>query len=373
MKKFLTSIIMGTMIFTSVAFGATVTERSDIELVVNGNIIANENVPIIVNSRTLIPLRDLVTNLGVPDDNEHIVWNGADRTVKISHDNTEINLVIDSDVAKVNGQEVKLDAPAMIYNSRTYVPARFVGEALNKKIGWDNYESKVLVRDMDVYNEVRNVLTKSAEVMKNIKTLKATSDIDMGYEKTGKFMGIKTYTEVDVEKEEAYVNAEVDFMEMTSVSEQYLKKGKYYIKDQSGKWQLAAEGQDFALLLEYTNDFTDIGVKDEIIYDTLSIDNEKTTDEIIVVKNDFNYAGLIQQISATQLQSDVIDQDTREIIDNIKEMNFEYQINKDTGALESLTVHMSIFDKETQDNLELNVVLTVDEFNTKFSVYSPIK
>ena len=84
MKKFLTSLLIGTALFSSVAFGATVTERSDIELVVNGNVVENKNVPIIVNSRTLIPLRDLVTNLGVPNDNEHIIWNSE----KLTHRST---------------------------------------------------------------------------------------------------------------------------------------------------------------------------------------------------------------------------------------------------------------------------------------------
>ena len=38
---------------------------------------------------------------------------------------------------KVNGQEISGDVPAINFNGRTMVPARFVSEALGAEVGWD--------------------------------------------------------------------------------------------------------------------------------------------------------------------------------------------------------------------------------------------
>ena len=58
----------------------------------------------------------------------------------------DIVLTIDSDVALVNGKEVKLDVPAKIENNRTLVPIRFVAEALNCEVIWDEETRKVGIK-----------------------------------------------------------------------------------------------------------------------------------------------------------------------------------------------------------------------------------
>jgi len=373
MKKFLSSVLMGTMILTSVAFAADVTERSDIELIVNGTAIVNENVPIIVNSRTLIPLRDLVTNLGVPDDNEHIIWNGDDRTVTILDEGITIRLTIDSDVATVNGQEMKLDAPAMIYNSRTYIPARFVGEALNKKIGWDNYESKVLVRDMEVYNEVKTILDKSIEVMGNTNKFKGTSNIDMGYVKAGSIMNMKTYLEMDIPEKEIYTVAEAAFLGMVTSSEQYYQNGNYYTLNEAGQWELIATEQPFESLMAYSEDFTNLKIEDQTIYDCFSIDYTKTDDKNIVLKSDLKYIGLLNETSAADIQSQILNDKEKEMIKAVKKLDFEYVIDRNTGCVEEIKMDVVMFDEEAQDDMYLTVTFIVSEHNGSFSVYSPIK
>ncbi|MBR5538353.1 MAG: copper amine oxidase N-terminal domain-containing protein, partial [Clostridia bacterium] len=48
-------------------------------------------------------------------------------------------VVVGSATAKVDGEEVELDSPAYIDegNNRTYLPVRFVAEALGATVGWD--------------------------------------------------------------------------------------------------------------------------------------------------------------------------------------------------------------------------------------------
>lgn len=58
----------------------------------------------------------------------------GNKTVEITKDGTEILLSIDSTTAIVNRVEVELDSLAKIVNERTYVPVRFISEALDANV-----------------------------------------------------------------------------------------------------------------------------------------------------------------------------------------------------------------------------------------------
>lgn len=61
-----------------------------------------------------------------------------------------LELVIDSDKAKLNGKQVSLDAPARIVNGRTMVPIRFISESFGCKVEWDAKEGKVTIIRNDI-------------------------------------------------------------------------------------------------------------------------------------------------------------------------------------------------------------------------------
>ena len=367
MKKLLAGIFIGALLFTSVSMAADVTERQDIQIVVNGGVVDNGNTPIIVNSRTLLPLRDLVTALGVPNDSEHIIWDNEERKVYINSEDTHIELTIDSDIALLNGEEMILDAPAIIYNDFTYIPARFVGEALNKKIGWDSYDSKVLVRDGEMYGEVRQVFADTERIMADVRTLKATAAVDLGYQNSGDVMNIKTYMELDLPKEEVYTVAEAKFADLVSSNEQYFAGGKYYTPNELGVWEETYTDQTFEVLKNYANDFTDFSIKDETLYDIFTIDTEKTNEEVLVLRNDVMYKGLMEELNGTA-QSAI----GAEELGEIKELTFEYYINRATGNVESLIATMVIEDAKANDDMYVKVELEIIEFNTDFTVYNPL-
>jgi len=45
----------------------------------------------------------------------------------------------------IDGKEVSLDVPAFINGARTYVPLRFIGEALGRYVDWDQTERAVYI------------------------------------------------------------------------------------------------------------------------------------------------------------------------------------------------------------------------------------
>ena len=367
MKKFLTSLLIGTALFSSVAFGATVTERSDIELVVNGNVVENKNVPIIVNSRTLIPLRDLVTNLGVPNDNEHIIWNSVERTVVIKKDDTQINLTIDSDIGLVNDKEVKLDAPVMIYNNSTYIPARFVGEALNKKIGWDGYDSKVLVRDMEVYSAVKDKFVLAKDKTKDIQKMKVIIDANMGYHNGEGLFNMVSQLEVDIPKDEMYMATQTNNRGSQSVVEEYWKNGETYSNSEDGMWKVVAKEED--KLRERINILNNIAIKDETLYDSLIINDNRTTEWIVVMENDLIYKGILQQFLDMSLQE--LDNNVVDLNNEIREMDVEYIISKKMGCFRRMR-GTSIMHNETENrDMYINFKISFEEINGDFEVYNP--
>lgn len=89
----------------------------------------------IENGRTMLPVRYVAEALGVSDQN--IVWNGEARTVTIFKDARVVQLTIDNDVMMVNGVPVQMDSAAIIRAGRTFLPVRFVAQALNADIAWD--------------------------------------------------------------------------------------------------------------------------------------------------------------------------------------------------------------------------------------------
>ncbi len=105
-----------------------------------GEVKSNDVAPIIRNSRTMLPARFVAENLGAS-----IEWDNDERKVTIKNDETEILIYIDSDTAKVNGKDVKLDSPAFIENSRTYTPVRFIVENLGASIEWKEDDREVVI------------------------------------------------------------------------------------------------------------------------------------------------------------------------------------------------------------------------------------
>ncbi len=111
-----------------------------VEAAVWGEVVANDVAPVIVNDRTMLPARFVAENLGAK-----VEWNAEERKVTITAENIEIVIIIDSDVAYVNGEEVKLDSPAFIMNDRTYTPVRFIAEKLGAKVTWEEGASEVII------------------------------------------------------------------------------------------------------------------------------------------------------------------------------------------------------------------------------------
>lgn len=103
---------------------------------VNGNLAQKDAAPVIQNSRTLVPIRFITESLGGA-----VAWNGESKEVTLLLDGKEIKMTIGKTLEKYGVAPVIMD-------SRTYVPVRFVADALGAQTSWNEAERTVtLVRE----------------------------------------------------------------------------------------------------------------------------------------------------------------------------------------------------------------------------------
>jgi hypothetical protein len=98
----------------------------------------NGTAPIIVDGRTILPIRVIIEELGGTVD-----WNAKTRTATILLDGTTIEITINNNKAKVNGINKDLDVPAQIINGKTFIPLRFIVQNLGCDVTWDGTTGSV--------------------------------------------------------------------------------------------------------------------------------------------------------------------------------------------------------------------------------------
>lgn len=71
-------------------------------------------------------------------------WNEESHTVGIQNDRTQIAFIVGAPNARVNGVQISME-PAHININRTMVPIRFVSENLGMQVNWDNQSRTVII------------------------------------------------------------------------------------------------------------------------------------------------------------------------------------------------------------------------------------
>ncbi len=105
--------------------------------------------PIIYENRTLIPVRAVTESLGA-----NVVWYPQEKKVSIQKESIQIILFIENKTVTVNQKEKKIDVPAKIFCSRTYVPLRFVSEEFGLDVQYDSETGVITLKNQEVNTEL---------------------------------------------------------------------------------------------------------------------------------------------------------------------------------------------------------------------------
>lgn len=92
------------------------------------------------NGRTQVPVRFVSEALGAQVD-----WNGDAKRVTVELNDRKVVLTIDKKDYEINGQGFQMDTVALLTESRTFVPIRFVSEALGANVSWNQNSKTVYI------------------------------------------------------------------------------------------------------------------------------------------------------------------------------------------------------------------------------------
>ena len=103
-------------------------------------------VPVVVNDRTLVPVRAIVEAMGGT-----VEWEEETKTASLTYENNRIRLTIDDTTAYFNDEAYTLDAAPTVINDRTMLPIRFIAERFQFNVAWDG-ENRLITITKTVQN-----------------------------------------------------------------------------------------------------------------------------------------------------------------------------------------------------------------------------
>lgn len=369
-KKCFSLILLITIIFTSISIiyaADNIFERPEIKINIDGRINTYTDVPIIVNGRSLLPLRAILINLGVQNDKEHISWNELDKSVTILKDTKKIHLEVGSKTANVEDVQVDLDTPPVIYKNRVYIPARFIAQSLGKKVAWDASLNMVLLRDENEFNEVKSILEKTEAAMNSVNKYKSVKSgfLSVDRDKLKLTYDIRVSDQVDIKNKEWYGEAKKTEVtpdgKSTTINLQFfMKNNTTYARIPPGeKWEkteVKTEEEYNVYLMKYT-------IKpDDINCAGLISENSADTNEILL-KGKINLDDPLNSF----MNLVGIDEYT------LRDANVEISINKNTYLVNKVNLEIDgDIHSQTGGEMfaaELNYVF--NEYNGNFEVVLP--
>ena len=140
MKRVLCFVLTICLMLTSMC---TVVFASDeISIVINDKPVTFDQMPVIVDGRTLVPLRGISETLGA-----EVIYTADTQRVTVTRDGVVVKLKIGSTEAYIDHDEKTLDVPATVISDRTMVPVRFISEAYGSEVEWNGDTKTVVIKD----------------------------------------------------------------------------------------------------------------------------------------------------------------------------------------------------------------------------------
>jgi len=136
------SIILVFLIFIFMPAAVAYAENGIIVTIHGQHVEFEGQQPVIVDDRTLVPVRGVFEHLGFEVD-----WQPDEQLVMLESPNYTIYIKIGNDIFFTNGVEYTLDTPAKIINGRTMVPIRLILESVGLYVGWSADLQTVLIGD----------------------------------------------------------------------------------------------------------------------------------------------------------------------------------------------------------------------------------
>ena len=107
-------------------------------MLVDGIVSQMDVAPMVVEGRTLVPIRFISEALRAT-----VLWDGATRNATIVKERSWVDLWTGEAMMVVDGKAIALDVPLQLIANRTMIPLRAVAESLHLTVGWDQKNQKI--------------------------------------------------------------------------------------------------------------------------------------------------------------------------------------------------------------------------------------
>jgi len=383
-KKLIIALIAGLTAFMMLAGAVSaadtttgtppIVEVPDRKFILEGVPITFKNAPAAIGGRTMLPLRELVVALGVPNDDDHIIYKrvpNGEQYIAVMYGETRIELTIGKAEAYINGEKLTLDTAPVIYKNSTYIPLRFVAEALGKKVVWVGQTNTVLIVDKETFDAVREVFIRSNEAGKNVTKnrmkINVDGDITVGTIESSLKMNLDTA--VDRESKAIYVRSVFEILGFNMIQESYYKDNVYYTSDiLNGGWKKKTyTPEEYDLIFESNSEAVRME-DDETLLACLKIGESENEDELVLVGNT-NFMDIFTESYMQQAGSLGLDQN----ITQPEWYSVKFVFDKDTYMLKTLLMGMY---GEREENgvlttIDMKVTTEYSDFNGDFEITVP--
>lgn len=112
-----------------------------INIFINGEKVYTDSDSYLEKNYAHIPIRSIANAINA----DEIVWDQASMTAIVSKNGTIIKLPLHSKTAYINDTPFSLKTPINIINGRIYAPLRFISEAFNYSVSWEQETSSIYV------------------------------------------------------------------------------------------------------------------------------------------------------------------------------------------------------------------------------------
>ncbi len=360
-------IVLAANSFAAAAASPAPAEIPEVKFLINGNPIVLSDVPLGLNGRTMLPLRAVLVALGVPDDEEHIKWDGNEKSVSINYNGSSIYLKLDSKTAYIDGSAVEMDVAPFGYdkNQRIYLPVRFTARAVGKEAAWDDYSRTVYLRDREAYSGTAAILEKTEAIMKAAARAKIDTEMAVTIVNQGEGTGFDVKIKEEQDRTAGILHSEITLpiLENLVTFENYYKDNIEYGKGMGNeKWKKTPmKEKDFKELFD--NEMSLLSINSmEMLSATMSQLEGGNPDEILlagkvypkgIVKNLAVYSGM-EKLEA-------------------KEYSAEVTVDRNTGLLKSIFIEISgrFKNKDGYSEVHAEIKAVYSEINGDFVLSLP--
>lgn len=146
MKRIVAAVLTLCLLMSTTTFAAEIKTGPAVR--VNGEIIEfpDQQPYIDENNRTMVPVRFVIEALDAEAE-----WDGANQAAIITKDGVRVVIVIDEETITVTEagetRTVTMDTTAVLIEGRTFIPVRFIAEALGCYVDWASYHNTACFYD----------------------------------------------------------------------------------------------------------------------------------------------------------------------------------------------------------------------------------